>query len=212
MLSRGQLDNAQLRAALDAQRAKGGRIGRWLEKLGFATEQQITAALGLQWACPVVTPLAAETDCAALLPFRLMTQFRMLPIHFAAASRLMYVAFSEGIDYTALYAIEQMLDCRTEPCLISSSAMARAFERIGHQRRPGELLFESWRDVTEMARITSSAALKLGAQQARIVTCGNYVWVRLQADAEIANLLLRRPLPPEEMAPIAPALWVPTAS
>ena len=30
------------------------RIGEWLEELGFATEQQVTAALGLQWACPVL--------------------------------------------------------------------------------------------------------------------------------------------------------------
>src|SRR5215813_2532658 len=46
MLSRGELDNRQLRSALQAQHDDGcGLIGAWLEKLGFATEQQITTAL-----------------------------------------------------------------------------------------------------------------------------------------------------------------------
>ena len=39
--------------------------GDWFEKLGFATEQQVTSALGLQWGCPVVSSL----DTTASAPF-----------------------------------------------------------------------------------------------------------------------------------------------
>ncbi len=82
MLSRGQLDNRQLRAGLLKQQSDGVKLGTCLEKLGFVTEQQITAALGLQWACPVVPPVvAAELDCARMVPLALMQEFRMLPIH-----------------------------------------------------------------------------------------------------------------------------------
>jgi Type II secretion system (T2SS), protein E, N-terminal domain len=194
MLSRGHLDNSQLRSALQAQRRDGrGRIGHWLEKLGFATEQQVTAALGLQWACPVVPPLyAGDLDCARLLPFRLMQQFRMLPIHFSRVNRVIFVAFSEGVDYTALYAIEQMLECRTEACVVSSSAMTQVLERMAHARRSGELLFEGWRDANEMAHITCGCMLKLGARAVRIVACGGYVWVRLTAESGQVDLLFRR--------------------
>ncbi len=117
----------------------------------------------------------------------------MLPVQYVAATRVLYIAFSEGVDYTALYAIEQMLDCRTEACLICHSAMEHRFEEMGQERRPGELLFEGKREASEMARITCSYVLKLGAWEARMVTCGKYVWVRLQCADELTNLLFLRP-------------------
>ena len=195
MLSRGQLTNPQLRQALEAQSAEGrGRVGRWLETLGFATEAQVTAALGLQWGCPVLPPFAAsDMRCSGMLPFRLMEKFHMLPIQYVGATRMLYIAFSEGVEYTALYAIEQMLDCRTEACLIRHSSMENVFERLGHERRPGELLFEGERDPEEMARITCSYVLKLGAGHNRIVACGQYFWVRLLGAGESTDLLFLRP-------------------
>jgi len=196
MLSRGLLSNGQLQAALEAQQASGRhRLGEWLEMLGFATEQQVTTTLGLQWACPVLawkTP--RDSGCGRMLPYRLLERFRMLPVQFVAATRIFYVAFCDGIDYTALYAIEQMLDCRTEACLISRSSMDRELERMGHEARAGDLLFESWHDPAAMAHITCSYALRLGAEQVRIVGCGEYIWVRVDSGREVTTLLFRHPL------------------
>ena len=58
---------------------------------------------------------------------------------------------------------------------------------------PNELLFEGGRDPEEMARITCSYVLKLGAGHTRMVACGKYVWVRLQGANELTNLLFLRP-------------------
>lgn len=200
LLSRGQLSNRQLRSALQAQRESGRhRIGEWLEKLGFASEQQVTAALGLQWACPVVTGgLKLDSRCVRLVPFRILEAYRMLPTQFVEATRTFYIAFSDGIDYSALYALEQMLDCRTEAFLISHSAMDEALEQIGRDRNAGDLLFEGWRHAPEMARITCSYVLKLGAEDVRVVACGAYIWVRLCTGRQIAHLLFRRPCAFEE--------------
>jgi hypothetical protein len=195
MLSRGQLSNWQLHAALAAQRSNRHRpLGDWLHELGFATEDQVTAALGIQWACPVLAwREPRDSACASLLPYRLLERFRMLPVQFVAASKTFFVAFCDGIDYTALYAIEQMLDCRTEACVISRSRMDRELERIGRQARNGDRLFESWRDPAAMARITCGYALKLGADEVHIVGCGEYIWVRLDAGRDFATLLFRHP-------------------
>ena len=195
LLSRGQLTNGQLRSALEAQQSSGRhRLGEWLEKLGFATEQQVTAALGVQWACPVLSECTyRDAGCARLLPYRLLERYRMLPVQFIRATRVFHIAFSDGIDYSALYAMEQMLECRTAACLVSRSTMDQALEELGHERRPGDLLFESWREPAEMARITCSYVLKLGAEDVRIVGCGEYVWVRLQAGADVTNLLFQHP-------------------
>lgn len=196
MLSRGQLTREQLRAAIDAQAAAGQhRLGDWLEKLGFATEQQVTAALGLQWSCPV---LASRTqpgsECAHMLPYRLLERFRMLPVQFVEPTRTLLVAFCDGIDHTALYSIEQMLDCRTQPCVMSHTALEQELERLGREPRPDDRLFESWCDASEMARITSSYAHKLGASEVRVAGCGEYIWVRLETTGDAATLLFRRPV------------------
>jgi len=195
MLSRGQLSNWQLRSALEAQHTSGcHRLGEWLEKLGFATEQQITAALGLQWACPVLSArVTPDSRCVRMVPFRILQSYRMLPIQFVEATRTFYLAFSEGIDYAVLNAMEQMLDCRTEACLVSRSAMEETLEKIGRDRAAGDLLFEGWRHASEMARITCSYVLKLGAKEVRAVACGRYIWVRLSTGRDVAHLIFRRP-------------------
>jgi Type II secretion system (T2SS), protein E, N-terminal domain len=195
MLSRQQLTNRQLRSALETQAISGRRLGECLEKLGFASEQQVTAALGLQWACPVLT-LRDFPDwaCADRLPYRLLESFRMLPVQFVAATRTFHIAFCDDIDYRALFAIGQMLDCHTEACLISRSAMDRALEQIGRERGPGDFLFEGWRQAPEMARITCSYVLKLGARDVRVVTCGGIIWARLNTGKDVAHLLFRRPV------------------
>jgi hypothetical protein len=128
------------------------------------------------------------------LPLRLLERFRMLPVQFVAATRILHMAFCDGIDYTALYAIEQMLDCRTEACIIRRSSMDRELERMGHESRSGDLLFESWREPAAMAQVTCNYAIKLGADEVRIVGCGEYIWVRLDSARRISTLLFRHPL------------------
>jgi hypothetical protein len=195
MISRGQLTNQQLRSALEAQRANGlHRLGEWLEKLGFAGEQQITAALAQQWACPMLAPQAGfDPHCAGLLPFHLLETSRILPVQFVPSQRIFHLAFCDGIDYSALYGIEQMLDCRTQACLATRSFVARALQLMGQKRRLGELLFEGGRDASEMARITCGYVLKLGAEAVRVVGCGSFIWARLSTGLDVANLLFRRP-------------------
>lgn len=206
LLSRGQLTNRQLRAALEAQKESGRhRLGEWLAKMGYVTEQQVTAALGLQWACPVlISAVHPDLRMLRMLPFRWLETFRMLPLQFVPTTRVFYLAFSEGIDYSALYAVEQMLACRTEACLISSSAMDQALEDSGRQRGPGDLLFEGWRDAAEMAHITCGYVLKLGAEEVRAVGCGGYVWVRLSAGPDTVNLLFRGPAAAAEQSMLSP--------
>ncbi len=200
MLSKGQLTNGQLRTALDLQREQGGRIGQKLQRLGFVTEQQVTAALASQWACPVLSPVATTgSDCERKLPSRLLLRFQMLPVHFAPTTRILHVAFSEGVEYTVLHGIERMLDCRTEVCLVAQSTMDLAMERFSHQHRTNDMLFEGWRDSDEMGRITSGFVLKLGIQQLRTVTCADYIWARLEGASEITNLLFRRPLQSDQI-------------
>jgi len=132
LLSNGTIADSKLKEALAAQREAGkGRIGEWLRQVAGVTERQVTAALGMQWSCPVF-PLEnhrAFLDCAHLVPLPILEPSRMVTAHFLPNARLLYMAFADWVDYGTLYAIEQMLSCRTEPCLATESALQQALRR-----------------------------------------------------------------------------------
>lgn len=195
LLSRGEVTNAQLRSALEAQRSSGReRIGHWLEQLGFVTASQVTAALGLQWACPVLPAARLEADCAGLIPYRLLERFRMVPVRLVAARKALYVAFSDGVHYPALYAIEQMLGYRTEACLIPGAVLETLLAQLDGQKGDQNFVFDGPSHAADMARITTGYALKLGVTGVRISVLSGYVWVRMEAERAIANLLFSHPL------------------
>jgi hypothetical protein len=189
MLSRGDLDSSQLRRALHAQRESGtGRIGEWIEKLGYAHEHQVTSALATQWACPILRRLPARAaDCG--VPYQLLKRFHMVPVHFALATRVLHVAFSGNIEYPALLAIEQMLECKTEPCLAVPGALAALLARMDEDERTQEKVFDGPRPPEEMTRIISSYAARLGAEQVRLVAWADFTWIRIESDSEAVNLL-----------------------
>jgi hypothetical protein len=182
LLSRRQLTAEQLREALAAQRAAGrGKIGEWLEELGFITEQEVTAALARQWSCPVLRPATTAIGVGRLppIPLLLLDAFQMMPVE-VVAKRTLLVAFSEGVDYTMLYAIEQMLGYRTEACLVSSTVLRRSLEALARDRNSTDVVFERMEDAHECARIIANYSDKVGADEVRLARCGDHLWVRLE--------------------------------
>ena len=206
LLSRQQLNAEQLRTALAAQRggfAQGNdnkKIGFWLQELGFATEQQITAALARQFSCPVLRTGAAAIGANTFpvfpaifpgIPLPLLESFQMMPIELVEATGTLLIAFSEGIDYTVLRAIEQMLGYRAEACLVSPSALKKSLQLLG-QRGSNDVVFERMEDVGECARIIGSYSAKVKAKEIRVAQCGDQLWVRLgRLRQEALTLLLR---------------------
>lgn len=194
LLSRQQLTPAQLRSALEAQRRAGhGRIGDWLRQLGFSDESEITAALARQWCCPI---LRSETALAALeqypaIPVRLLETFRMIPVELADSAGTLLVAFSDAIDYSALYAVEQMLGCRTEPCFVSGSILGAALEALSGRKTPGDIIFDRVQNDAECVQIIASYIAKVNAHAVRVARCGAHLWARLDRRNEPSlNLLL----------------------
>ena len=192
MLSRGDLGAEQLRAALNAQRESGsGRIGEWIEKLGYAREHQVTSALATQWACPVLRRLPVRAADSGV-PYELLKRLHMVPVHFVRAARILHVAFSGDIEYPVLLAIEQMLECKTTPCLATSAAITTVLARMDEEEPRPEKVFDGLRRPDEVARITASYAARLGAKQVRAVVCGEYFWIRIEHETDVTNLLFAR--------------------
>jgi hypothetical protein len=209
LLSRQQLTAAQLRTALERQRASGeGRIGDWLRQLGFASELQITAAVARQWACPVLktSPATFAEGRTVPLPNFLLESFQMIPVGFVEATRTLLIAFSESIDHTMLYAVEQMLGYRTEACFVCPSILQKGLQTLGQRHAAKDVVFDRLENAGECARIIGSYATKVAAEEVRLAACGKHIWIRLEGrQRETVNLVLRAP--GAASSPAEPALW-----
>jgi len=195
MVARGKLTYVEVRAALEAQRrARYGKIGEWIEKLGFATEQEVTSALALQWGCPV----AASFDPATVhslrdVPLPILEAFQMLPLNYAASTNTLYLAFGERVDHAALYAIEKILGCRTQPCVAGRKSIARQLDAMRQLPRPGDVEFGPMHDLAEMARIASSYTARLNPESVRLSRIGRFIWLRLDAGSATRSTARTRP-------------------
>jgi hypothetical protein len=189
MVARGKLTHIEVRAALEAQRrARRGKIGEWIEKLGFATENEVTTALALQWGCPV----ASSFDPSAIhspgsIPLPILEAFQMLPFNYAAATKTLYLAFGERVDYSALYAIEKILDCRTQPCVAGRKSIARQLESMRQLPRPSDVEFGPMNDLAEMARIASSYTARLSPEAVRLSRIGRFIWLRFDVRTDVRS-------------------------
>src|ERR1700722_1727968 len=197
MVARGKLTYVEVRAALEAQRrARYGRIGEWIEKLGFATEQEVTSALAVQWGCPVVASFEpTSTPFVGDIPLPILDAFQMLPFNYVASSNTLYLAFGERVDHAALFAIEKILGCRTQPGVAGRKIIARQLEAMRQLPRPSEVEFGPIKDLAEMAHIAASYTSRLVPHKVRLVRVGAFIWLRLDARAnslsDVTNLVFR---------------------
>ena len=180
LLSRRQLTVEQLRTALETQRAAGrGRIGDWLQELGFVTEEQVTAAVARQWSCPVLRMNPVPGGALPQLPLAIMHSFSLIPVDFVPASGTLHIAFRNGIDYGVLYAIEQMLELHTEPCMALASIVDRELNTHSECRGDFEITFERSSDTREVAAVLCNYTRRVAATELRLASCGLHLWARL---------------------------------
>lgn len=194
LLSRGTINDQQLKLALLLQRQKGGgKIGKILQEIRAASERDITEGLAAQWGCPVY-PLGKGREflqCATMLPLTLLEAGRMLPVHYLRLQKTLYMAFVEGVDRTALYAVEQMLHLRTVPCIVSETELSEALESFRLHASAATTVFESSNEPLEMARTTRSYALQVGAEAVWLARSGRFIWIRMQTHEEYKDILFQ---------------------
>lgn len=173
-----------------------GKIGDWIEKLGFASEQDVTTALALQWGCPVALSFDLAGVCmACCIPLPILEAFQILPINYATSTNMLYVAFGERVDHAALYAIEKVLGCRTQPCVAERKGIARQLDSMRQFARPRDVEFGPMNNLSEMARIALSYTSRLSPDSVRLSRIGRFIWLRLErrtrASTSAANPVIR---------------------
>jgi hypothetical protein len=194
MLSRGLVDSAQLKQALKAQKESGaGRVGEWLRHIGAVTEEQVTQVLGLQCSIPVF-PLKQSRqflDCARLVPLPLLEVAEMVPVHHIPSNRHLYVAFVDRINYSALYALEKMLECHTEPCLAVQSHIVQALEELRGRPQAFEVLIDNISEPTQIAGSIMSHVLRLSGTNVRVSGFDGLIWSRIISPSGPTDVLFQ---------------------
>jgi len=192
LLSRGVLTSEQLKLALDHQKLTELDFGDAVQQLGFATPEQVTAAVAAQWACPVF-PLGDRLLGTHLrIPRQFLDLYEMLPVHYAENERRLMIGFVRSVHHQVLYTIGHITSCTVVPCFIT----AREYEL--HLNSPStpflrdyELVFDEIVETTEMARVTTNYVVQLAAERMRMGICRDYLWARIWGRKQEMDLLFR---------------------
>jgi hypothetical protein len=192
LLQRGILTAEQLRIALDRHRLTEVNFGDVVQQLGFATGEQVTAAVAAQWACPVFCLGDRQLELGVRIPHLLLEMYGMLPVHFVESERRLLIAFVTGVQHQMLYTIGQMTSCTVAPCFITASEYESHLHPPSQASlRDNELVFEQIIETAEMARITSNYVGQLAAERLRLGRCRDYLWARIWGNTREMDLLFR---------------------
>jgi hypothetical protein len=124
LIARGVVSPDGLRAALEACRRNGGRLGTWLIRLGFVSEDVLLEALAEQTGCPSVTATelaTAPAELRGLIPAALAK--RHLAVAFARQGRRLDVAMINPNDLVLVDEIGAVTRHNVRPHVATESAL-----------------------------------------------------------------------------------------
>jgi hypothetical protein len=179
ILEQGWITAAQLREALDAQKAAGGgRLGQWLVCNRAVTEEQVTRALGLQWSCPVLgVEYHDAIGMTALLPRVFVDAFGALPLR-VAAGKILYMGYENRPDPVLALGVERMTGLRVENGLVAGSLFRAAHTRLLGSAFPKVELFEAASE-SALAHSMVRAIERVQPVESRLVRIHDCLWLRL---------------------------------
>ncbi len=188
MMEQGWITSAQLKQALDAQKASGGgRLGGWLVSRIGVSEGLVTRALSLQWSCPVLSLEFHDPEgLAPLVPRLFVDAFGALPLR-VAAGKILYLGFEERLDAVLALAIERMTGLHVESGLVQGSLFRPAHERMLNAAFPGVELLEAASEPV-LVRALTRAVERARPVEARLVRVHDCLWLRMWRKSPSAAL------------------------
>jgi type IV pilus assembly protein PilB len=143
LVERGSIDGRQLRAGLDWQRRRGGRLGGALVHLGMVDETTVITALGVQLGIPVIDLAGRQIDrdVLRLVPESVIQSRRVVPVELLIETRRgpLVVATSDPLDMPALDEVAFVSGKLVRPVLASNAQIDVAITRLLGLGRPDAL-------------------------------------------------------------------------
>jgi hypothetical protein len=179
MMEKGWISRAQLREALDAQRAAGtGRLGYWLMRQHATDEETVTRALSLQWSCPMLgVDMPDRAILAGSVPRLLLDAFGALPLRLAGG-KVLYIGFEECLDPILAFAVERMTGLRVESGIVRESAFRSAHAQILQGAFPAAELVEAVSPLAATHALAKSVE-RVQPLASRLVRVHDCLWMRM---------------------------------
>lgn len=131
LIEAGLISETQLKAALSEQRKWGGRLGRTVAELGFATETAIGQMLARQLELPSVDLDTTQLPAGAptWLRLDLCERYGVFPLALNPGARTISIATSDPTNLEHLQAIEFSTNMKVMPTVATASAIERAIRK-----------------------------------------------------------------------------------
>jgi type IV pilus assembly protein PilB len=189
LLKENIITSDQLRQALEHQKANGGRLGNSLVKLGFLSDDEVTAVLSRQYGVPSINLAYFEVDPGVikLIPMETALKYQVLPLSRVGSS--LTLAMVDPTNVFAMDDIKFMTGFNIEPVVASETAIAEAVKKnygsIEDQERKKELeeivsfIDEGQQETLEL-EAEDEASLNLeqlekAAEEAPVIKLVNYI-------------------------------------
>jgi type IV pilus assembly protein PilB len=143
LLKENLITSDQLKQALEHQKANGGQLGSTLVRLGFISDDEITAVLSRQYGVPSINLNYFEVDpgIIKLIPMETALKFQVLPL--SRVGSCLTLAMVDPTNVFAMDDIKFMTGFNIEPVVASETAIAEAIRKkygsIEEQERKREL-------------------------------------------------------------------------
>jgi type IV pilus assembly protein PilB len=183
------ISSEQLKQALEYQKTNGGRLGNALVKLGFLSDDEVTAVLSRQYGVPSINLSYFEVDPSVikLIPMETAMKYQILPLSRVGSS--LTVAMVDPTNVFAMDDIKFMTGFNIEPVVASESAIAEAIKKhygsIEDVERKKEIeeivsfIDEGQAESVELEAEDEStlnlAALEKAAEEAPVIKLVNYI-------------------------------------
>src|SRR3979409_2096305 len=119
----------QLQSALNQQKANGGKLGYNLVKMGFVSDDQITALLSKQYGVPAISLAQFKIDptIVKLVPTETARKYQMIPLSRAGAT--LTIAMTDPTNVFAMDDIKFMTGYAVEPVVASEIGVIEAIQK-----------------------------------------------------------------------------------
>src|SRR5690349_21242897 len=129
LLKEKRITAEQLQAALNHQKANGGKLGYNLVQMGFVKDEEITALLSKQYGVPSINLAQFEIDPAVvqLIPGDTAKKYQIVPLSRSGAT--LTIAMTDPTNVFAMDDIKFMTGYNVEPVVASETAVVEAIQK-----------------------------------------------------------------------------------
>ncbi len=206
LITADQLDEA---VAMQRQ-AQEGRLGEWLQRLGFVDEHQITVALAKQYGLPLINlaHLDARSDAARLIPGRVAKCSGLLPVGYDDSHNSLQIAVTGPVNFGLQESIRRMVRRGLLTFIGDQSAIEALIERW-YEPEDLDLMsappYSSLCDLLKIGRELLSAAANQRADNIQAELLEGFFWARIDAAGTSHHLFCRHAAEPAQGRVLVPA-------